>query len=63
MALRDILRRHAIVVAFGVEADINSEAEFDYSVENDPTATLAVQCGNGFHGYQCARLNRYDAVT
>ena len=29
----------------------------------DPTATLAVQCGNGFHGYQCARLNRYDAVT
>ena len=29
----------------------------------DSTATLAVQCGNGFHGYQCARLNRYDAVT
>src|SRR5258705_12124927 len=26
----------------------------------DPTATLAVHCGNGFHGYQCARLNRYD---
>ena len=20
-----------------------------------------MQCGNGFHGYQCARLNRYDA--
>jgi len=33
----------------------------------DPTATLAVQCGNGFHAvsspYQCARPNRYDAVT
>jgi len=28
---------------------------------------LAVQCGNGFHAvsspYQCARPNRYDAVT
>jgi hypothetical protein len=30
---------------------------------NDPTATLGMQCGNGFHGYRCARLNRYDAVT
>ena len=39
VALRDILRRRAIVVAFGVEADINSEAEFDYSVENDPKRT------------------------
>jgi hypothetical protein len=34
---------------------------------NDPTATLAVQCGSGFHAvsspYQFVRPNRYDAVT
>jgi hypothetical protein len=33
---------------------------------DDPTATLAVHCGNsfdaGFRPYQCTRLNRYDAV-
>jgi hypothetical protein len=33
---------------------------------NDPTATLAVHCGNvfdaGFGPYQSGRLNRYDAV-
>jgi hypothetical protein len=29
MALRNILRRRAISVAFGVEADIGSLAEFD----------------------------------
>jgi hypothetical protein len=32
----------------------------------DPTATLAVHCGNSFDAdfgpYQCTRLNRYDAV-
>jgi hypothetical protein len=32
---------------------------------NDPTATLAVHCGNGFDAgfnpYQSTRLNRYDA--
>jgi hypothetical protein len=34
---------------------------------NDPTATLAVQCGNGFDAglspYQSTRLIRYDAVS
>jgi hypothetical protein len=39
----------------------------DFFDSIDPTATLAVQCGNGFHAvsspYQCARPNRYDAVT
>jgi hypothetical protein len=34
---------------------------------NDPTATLAVHCGNRFDTdsspYQSARLNRYDAVS
>jgi hypothetical protein len=34
---------------------------------NDPTATLAVHCGNGFAAgfspYLCTRLNRYDAVS
>jgi len=33
----------------------------------DPTATLAVHCGNGFDAdfspYQSTRLNRYDAVS
>jgi len=37
------------------------------SVALDPTATLAVHCGNGFDAgfspYQSARLNRYDAVS
>jgi hypothetical protein len=37
------------------------------SVENDPTATLAVHCGNdfdaGFNPYQSARLSRYNAVS
>jgi hypothetical protein len=36
------------------------------SVALDPTATLAVHCGNGFDAgfspYQSARLNRYDDV-
>jgi hypothetical protein len=34
---------------------------------NDPTATLAVHCGNGFDAsfspYQSIRLSRYDAVS
>jgi hypothetical protein len=33
---------------------------------NDPTATLAVHCGNGFGAgfspYQSTRLSRYDAL-
>jgi hypothetical protein len=33
----------------------------------DPTATLAVHCGNGFDAgfcpYQSTRLNRYDAIS
>jgi len=33
--------------------------------QSDPTATLAVHCGNGFDAgfnpYQSTRLNRYDA--
>jgi hypothetical protein len=35
--------------------------------ESDPTATLAVHCGNdidaGFSPYQSAQLNRYDAIS
>jgi hypothetical protein len=34
---------------------------------NDPTATLAVHCGNGFYAgfspYQSTRLSRYNAVS
>jgi hypothetical protein len=34
---------------------------------NDPTATLAVHCGNGFDAgfspYQSTRLSRYNAVS
>jgi hypothetical protein len=39
----------------------------DGSVANDPTATLAVHCGNdfdvGFSPYQSTRLKRYDAIS
>jgi hypothetical protein len=39
----------------------------DGSVANDPTATLAVHCGNGFDTgfspYQSTRLSRYNAVS
>ena len=40
-AHRNILQRRAIVVAFRVEADIRSQAEFDDLVENDCAARLA----------------------
>src|ERR1019366_3382474 len=37
------------------------------SVANDPTATLAVHCGNsldaGFSPFQSTRLSRYNAVS
>ena len=37
------------------------------SAANDPSATLAVHCGNsfgaGFSLYQSTRLNRYNAVS
>jgi hypothetical protein len=44
-----------------------SARRLNSSAANDPTATLAVHCGNDFDAsfspYQCTRLNRYDAVT
>ena len=39
MARHDILQRRAVMVTIGVEADINSQAEFGNSVENDPKRT------------------------
>jgi hypothetical protein len=49
---------------FGVE---QTSTGFVAIPESDPTATLAVQRGNGFQAvsspYQCARPNSYDAVT
>ena len=43
---------------------VTTEVEFQgRHFRFDPTETLAVHCGNGFQAYQCARLNRYDAVT
>ena len=39
--LRDILGCCASLVAFGIEADINAQAEFDDSVENDPKRTFS----------------------
>src|SRR5450759_3312435 len=43
---------------------ISARAGYDV---NDPTATLAVHCGNGFDAgfrhYQSARLSRYNAVS
>jgi hypothetical protein len=38
-----------------------------FAAPNDPTATLAVHCGNGFDAgfspYQSTRLSRYNAVA
>jgi hypothetical protein len=42
MAHRDILRRRAILVAFGVEADINGWARLGGLVVIDPKATLTL---------------------
>jgi hypothetical protein len=54
-------------VAIGGIADIDRPQVLDRSDAIDPTATLAVQCGNGFDAgfspYQCPRLNRYDVVS
>jgi hypothetical protein len=39
----------------------------EFSHDQDPTATLAVHCGNGFDAgfspYQSTRLSRYNAVS
>ena len=49
-------------VAIGVTTDIDRLGVLDASVVNDPTATLAVRCGNGFDvgfsPYQSSRLSR-----
>jgi hypothetical protein len=61
-------RRIAAVRRFGrdrSEADMPRASEAGRSDENDPSATLAVHCGNGFDArfepYQSARLSRYNA--
>jgi len=43
VADRDILRRRAILVAFEVQTEINSQAEFDDSVENDTEQSCNVE--------------------
>src|ERR1700730_12001419 len=61
-------RRFAAVRRFGrdrSEADMPRASGAGQSDENDPSATLAVHCGNGFDGgfspYQSTRLSRYNA--
>jgi hypothetical protein len=58
-----VIRGAAIfLVAIGGIADIDRPQVLDRSVANDPTATLAVHCGNGldagFSPYQSTRLSR-----
>ena len=61
--LRQILQRKRMSV-FGGTAEVLERA---LNVEVDPTATLAVHCGNGFDAgfsrYQSTRLSRYNAVS
>jgi hypothetical protein len=48
--------------AIGGIADLSERLVQTNSVENDPSATLAVHCGNGFNArfspYQSTRLSR-----
>jgi hypothetical protein len=49
-------------VTIGATADITGFEAAGGSIENDPSATLAVHCGNGFGAgfslYQSTRLRR-----
>ena len=58
--------RHRNLVAIGQSGHLVGTGP-DRSVANDPTATLAVQCGNGFDAgfslYQSTRLSRYNGVS
>jgi hypothetical protein len=53
--------------AIGGTADKTGLAAAGGSIENDPSATLAAHCGNGFDAgfspYQSTRLSRYNAVS
>jgi len=57
----------AAFVRFWTKADKTAFSARDGLSAYDPTATLAVHCGNGFDGgfspYQCARLSRYNAAS
>jgi hypothetical protein len=52
-------------VAIGATADITGLEAAGGSIENDPSAILAVHCGNGFDArfepYQGTRSSRYNA--
>jgi hypothetical protein len=48
MAQRDSSLRRTDLVAIGGEADMPRASEAGRSDEIDPSATLAVRCGNGF---------------
>jgi hypothetical protein len=54
-------------VRFRTIADKRTILACDGLSANDPSATLAVHCGNGFDAgfspYQSTRLNRYDTVS
>jgi hypothetical protein len=54
-------------VAYWTNSGQTLARRLDSSAANDPTATLAVHCGNGFDAgftpYQSTRLSRYNAVS
>ena len=62
VAHRDILRRRAILVAFGVEADTSSWDEFDDLVEDDPNLKLRPQASRSHHRHLAPKLGREDAL-
>jgi hypothetical protein len=49
-------------VAIGVTTDIDPHGYLMASVVNDPSATLAVHCGNGFSPYQSSCFSGYYPV-
>jgi hypothetical protein len=65
VALRDDSSSRVNSVAIGGIADLSERLVQTNSVENDPTATLAVHCGNVFDArfepYHSTRLSRYNA--
>jgi hypothetical protein len=59
--------RRKSLIAIGCIADKQGQLALHASAAVDPTATLALHCGNGFDArfspYQSTRLSRYNAVS
>jgi hypothetical protein len=64
---QSVVRGMSAIWSLSAHSGHCSALALNASVAIDPTATLAVHCGNGFDigfsPYQSTRLNRYDAVS